>query len=257
MVNEALSDSGGSVMPVKKLCVFGDGVAFGIGDSRPGGWVSRLAEREMRRVTDLQVHNLSVPWQATPDIATRWRAEADPRLGGPGRNGLLFSFGISDMADVDDQGIRVALIESTYWAEKIIGEARHWQSVLWIGPPPMLRSAEPREEAGHWVAYSPARLAALNEAFAAIAGELNVPYLDLCAVLGGLSDYRKALIMGDGVHPTADGHAIIAEAIAAWPAWHDWFPQPERKTPKADPNAFRPLDFPREKNEDRVETAIL
>lgn len=248
---------GGKLMPVKKLCVFGDGISFGIGDSRPGGWPARLAEMEMARVPDLQTHNLCIPWQTTPDIAARWRQEAEPRLSGGSRCGVVFSFGLSDMVDVDDQGIRVALFDSSHWAEKMVGEARHWQSVLWIGPPPMLRSAEPREEAGHWVAYSPARLAALNEAFATIAADLGVPYLDLCAVLGETPEYRRALIDGDGVYPAAAGHRAIAETIAAWEPWHDWFPRPREPRAPKDPGAFQPLFFKKARNEDKVTTAIL
>ncbi|SOD96066.1 Lysophospholipase L1 [Caenispirillum bisanense] len=246
-------------LPMKKICFFGDGLAFGLGDADQGGWPNRLWRTESERVHDLQIYNLAVPTQTSADIAARWRREAEPRLAGVARSGLVFCFGLSDMADIDDQGIRVTLFETLAMAEKIITEAKAWRPVLWIGPAPMLRSAEPREEGGHWVAYSPARLAALNEAFGMLAAELGVPYLDLCAALGANRDYRRALIDGDGVHPTADGHAVVAEAVAAWSAWEDWFPRP-RPVVKRDPNAFRPLEFRRVSSpqaEDMVATAIL
>ncbi|WP_404383235.1 GDSL-type esterase/lipase family protein [Caenispirillum salinarum] len=256
MVNRTLKQ-GGTVMPVRKFCVFGDGIAFGVGDDRPGGWPARIGRREMDLVPDLQVYNMAVPWHSTADIVARWRIEAEPRVTGAARCGVVFQFGFSDTADVDDQGIRVPLPESLAHAEKMINDARHWRPVLWIGPPPMLRSAEPREEGGHWVAYGPARLAALNEAFSELARELKVPYLDLCDVLGDRADYRNALIDGDGVHPAAAGYAVIAEAVAQWEAWKDWFPRPEPPKAKPDPKAFQPLFFKKAKADDRIATAIL
>lgn len=259
MAPSASSNEARNKLPMKKICFFGDGLAFGVGDADQGGWPARLWRREAERVHDLQVYNLAVPTQTSADIAARWRAEAEPRLTGVARSGLVFCFGLSDMADLDDQGIRIPLFDTLAWAEKIMAEARTWRPVLWVGPAPMLRSAEPREEGGRWVAYSPARLAALNEAFRALAGELGVPYLDLCAVLGDNKAYRRALIDGDGVHPTADGHALVAEVVAEWSAWGDWFPRP-RPVVKRDPNAFRPIEFRRVSEapqEDRVATAIL
>lgn len=259
MAPSANSSEARNSLPMKKICFFGDGLTFGVGDAEQGGWPARLWRQEVERVHDLQVYNLSVPTQTSADIAGRWRAEAETRLTGVARSGLAFCFGLSDMADIDDQGIRVALFDSLAWAEKIMTEAKTWRPVLWIGPAPMLRSAEPREEGGHWVAYSPARLAALNEAFRTLAAELNVPYLDLCAVLGENKDYRRALIDGDGVHPTAPGHAVVADVVSGWSAWQDWFPRPQQVV-KRDPNAFRPLEFRRVNApgaEDKVSTAIL
>lgn len=245
-------------LPMKKICFFGDGLTFGVGDIEQGGWPSRLCRQEAERVQDLQVYNLSVPTQTSADIAARWRSEAEPRLTGVARSGLVFGFGLSDMADSDDQGIRVPLPETMAWAERIIGEAKVWRPVLWVGPAPVLRSAEPREEGGHWVAYSAARLAALNEAFRTLAAELAVPYLDLCAALGDNKAYRRALVAGDGVYPTPVGHALVAEVVAAWAAWHEWFPYPRATaTAKRDPNAFQPIEFRRVTNEDKVQTAIL
>lgn len=153
------------------------------------------------------------------------------------------------------------LPESLAQAEAILNDARHWRPVLWIGPPPMLRSAEPREESGHWVAYGPARLAALNEAYSELARDLKVPYLDLCAALGGNADYRNALIDGDGVHPAAAGHLAIARAVFQWKAWKGWFPRPESpkaSKPKATPDEFQPLFFKKAAPpEEQVPTAIL
>lgn len=84
-----------------------------------------------------------------------------------------------------------------------------------------------------------------------------MPYLDLCTVLGDRTDYRDALIDGDGVYPAATGHAAIAEAIAGWDAWKTWFPRPEPPKAKSDPKAFQPLFFKKAKRDDRVTTAIL
>jgi lysophospholipase L1-like esterase len=28
---------------------------------------------------------------------------------------------------------------------------------------------------------------------------------------------------GDGIHPTAEGYAVMAQFIDTWPAWRKWF----------------------------------
>lgn len=46
-----------------------------------------------------------------------------------------------------------------------------------------------------------------------------MPYLDLYGQLADDGEFRRSLAAGDGVHPTAEGYAIMAARIGAWAGW--------------------------------------
>ena len=59
----------------------------------------------------------------------------------------------------------------------------------------------------------------MNAQLAALCGEMGVGYVDVMAALGQSADWHAAMAAGDGVHPTAEGYAIIARLIGASAAW--------------------------------------
>ena len=64
-----------------------------------------------------------------------------------------------------------------------------------------------------------ARIATASRILEGIAAEAGVPYLDLYGPLSDDAEFRKAMLAGDGVHPTAGGYAIMAARIGAWSGW--------------------------------------
>lgn len=212
---------------MKTVCVFGDSVALGRGDEAASGWPVRLAALEGAAGHQLTVYNLSVAQDTSIDVADRWQADCRVRLRRAGAAaGLVFSFGLYDMADeagIGTEGaLRVPLMESMVQAEAIIAAAAEVRPVLWIGPAPVRPQAGPVVEDGHWMKFSRARLEALNAAYSDIARRLRVPYLDLVGLLDNSLPWQAAQRLGNGIHPVAEGHAVIAAAVHGWPAWRLW-----------------------------------
>ncbi|MCF8503019.1 MAG: hypothetical protein K9H11_21325 [Rhodospirillum sp.] len=225
---------------MKKVCFFGDSFTYGIGDETGHGWVGRLAGAEAGEGRAFSAFNLGLPQETTPRLMERWRSEADRRVEGLAVQsvGLVFCFGLDDMADVNDEGIRIDLPQSMAVAERLVGEAATLYPCLWIGPPPA-RSSEPfLTDRGDMVRYRKERLGALDLAYRRIAEDLRVPYLDLHGNPKVDAAFRRA--------PRIDGtvHGVVADQVRGWLSWRRWFdvhlssPPPGAKAAKSE---FQPL----------------
>ncbi len=207
-------------MAKRSVCFVGDELMLGLRDPDGFGWPQRLARAERHHGHAIVPYVLGVEGDTTSDVARRWRAEAEARLAALPAAGLVFCFGINDQAS-DPGGVRVALPESLYAAERVVSEAASWRAAFWVGPPPVLASGILQAgRQGHTLIYDPVRVRGLSAGFAAAAARSGVPYLDLCEALG--ERYARALAHGNGVVPAADGQAAMAEAIEAWKPWRDW-----------------------------------
>jgi acyl-CoA thioesterase-1 len=69
-----------------------------------------------------------------------------------------------------------------------------------------------------------ARIAALSRAFATLAGELDIPFLELFTPLAAIALWRVELMTGDDAHPGAAGYSLIADLVEGWAAWREWAP---------------------------------
>ena len=211
-------------MTVLRICFMGDSLTNGTGDAAYLGWPGRLCRRETRAGHDLTCYNLGIRAETTEMIRARWKGECAPRLldGLPGA--LVFSFGTNDTAEEAGK-TRVAFDRSLENARAIITEAQDWKPLLWIGPPPIDETQQPLHSAsaGTDRYFQNARVAALSDAFADIARDLCVPYLDLFTPLAADPAWADGFRQGDGVHPTESGYGLMAERIAGWDAWRSWF----------------------------------
>src|SRR5262249_18408161 len=146
------------------------------------------------------------------DIGARWEREAQLRLPPQYDGRLVFSFGTNDCAANEvDGGPRVARAESLAHAEAILVAARRWLPTLMIGPGII---ADHRE--------ANARVLALSADYANLCERIGVPYLDICEPTSATSTWSDEALAGDGAHPNRGGYAIVADAIASWPAWRKW-----------------------------------
>ena len=211
-------------MTVLRLCFIGDSITAGTGDEACLGWPGRLCAAERRRGHDVTLYNLGIRGDTSALIAPRWRAECAARLPEIHPAALVFAFGINDTAQEADGSLRVPPQQSIALAREILARAKAWKPVLMIGPTPLLRESvalsfqptSPREMRDD-------RIAATSKAYAGLCAELGVPYLDLFTGLQGDARFRASMAQGDGVHPTAEGYAAMAERIGQWPAWRAWF----------------------------------
>jgi lysophospholipase L1-like esterase len=212
-------------MTALRLCTVGDSFVLGTGDGEFLGWSGRLAQRMRAQGHDVTLHNLGIRADTSRDIARRWRAECTIRLPAIYPSALVFSFGVNDAAeDLTTGVVRVPHDESVAMAHAIVNDAMAWTRTLWVGPPFPDDTRPPgRASPGPVYRMSAERVGALNHAYAALAGELGVPYLDLFTPLSTNPRWRQALANGDGAHPTDDGYVLIADLVDAWPAWQALF----------------------------------
>ncbi|HSE77201.1 MAG TPA: GDSL-type esterase/lipase family protein [Alphaproteobacteria bacterium] len=210
-------------MTTLRICFVGDSITLGTGDSRYLGWPGRVCAAEAAHGHDLSLYNLGVRGDTSVMIAERWRAECAARLpdGYPGA--LVFAFGVNDTAEEDGSGLRVAVDRSLSAARAIMTAAAKWRKTLWLGPAPLSdEHASLPSPTGIQRSFRDARVRQLSNAYAAIATDLAVPYLDLHERLQREARWSQALAAGDGVHPAADGYALVAELVGNWSAWRTW-----------------------------------
>lgn len=206
-----------------RICFIGDSLVLGTGDDDFLGWPGRAMQRERQAGHDLTLCNLGIRGDTTTMIEARWRAEAEARMPAENPCGLVFSFGCNDMA-MDGGELRNSPEDAVASARRMISEAREWLPTLWIGPPPVNDDDMPFSSApGRERFLSSSRNAQLSDMFADVAKELGVPYFDMFTPLSANSDWPKYYTKGDGVHPTRDGYAIMAEQIIGWDGWRQWF----------------------------------
>ncbi|WP_019646846.1 GDSL-type esterase/lipase family protein [Novispirillum itersonii] len=222
---------------MRRICFFGDGLVAGQGDETGLGWVGRLCAIERSAGRTFSGYALGIEGNTSRDIQARWRSEAERRAGVPRAGvfttgGLVFSFGVHDMAEVQGRGIRVPLPEVLANAEEMLSEAREAWPVLWIGPLPSLPGATgpyPAET------FSGARTVALSTAFRDLARDLAIPYLDLCSLLPSDPAWRQASAGRSDLFPDGAGHQAIAAVVRRWAPWRTWMEAPQRVIPAGTP----------------------
>lgn len=208
-----------------RICFVGDAFTVGAGDETTLGWVGRVAKGEWDRGHDVSVYNLGVRANSSRDIAGRWRNEVSARIPGGANGRLVFMFGGNDAKETVGQGIEVPIAEAVEHARRFMAEAVAMMPTLWIGLIPM-NEAKPYPQllaGGPQYAFSNERQAQYNERYAALAGELGIPFLDLHATLLANRRWMELTQEGDGSNPTGEGYELVANMISAWPAWRAWF----------------------------------
>jgi len=205
------------------ICCVGDSITLGTGDAHYLGWPGRVSAAEAARGHDLSLYNLGVRGDTSFMIAERWRAECAARLPDEYPGALIFAFGVNDTAAEEGIGLRVDYERSLVIAREIIVAAAKWKKTMWLAPAPLSdRHGSLPSPTGVQRRFRDARVRRLSAAYAAIADELGVSYLDLHGFLVDDARWRQAVASGDGIHPAADGYALMADLIGRWDAWRKW-----------------------------------
>ena len=153
-------------------------------------------------------YNLGVRRETSADIRRRWEAECRPRLPAGCDARVVFSFGVNDTT-LEGGRPRVPHDEAIENARAILEAARARYAALLVGPPPTADDGQN------------ALVARLSAALAELAGQLDVPFIELYEPLSRDERYRREMAEGGGAHPGAAGYARIAAVVEASPRW--WF----------------------------------
>ncbi|MCO6417539.1 GDSL-type esterase/lipase family protein [Siccirubricoccus sp. KC 17139] len=192
-----------------RICFLGDSFTAGVGDETGLGWVGRVTAQAWARGVALTPYNLGVRRDTSADMLRRAGAEVLARLlGNPGDGqGLVLCCGGNDTTFLDDAP-RVPPAQVAENVREILAWGAARWPVLLLGVPPICH------DAAH-----DARAAALEPVLAAVAAELEVPFLPLHAALAATPAWRAGTQRRDGVHPDGAGYAVLAGLVEAWPAW--------------------------------------
>jgi hypothetical protein len=100
------SEQLGNVMADRRLLFFGDSLVAGVGDPTGAGWVGRVVAGAFASGLALTAYNLGVRGETSGQVASRWRAEALPRLWPGADCRIVVSFGANDTS-VEHGRVRV------------------------------------------------------------------------------------------------------------------------------------------------------
>ncbi len=194
----------------RRILCFGDSFVAGVGDPTGLGWVGRVVAASFAAGRPITAYNLGVRRDTSSDVAKRWRAEADVRLGvADARFGVVFSFGTND-ATAEDGALRVAADRSVDNLAQMIDDAHALDlDVFVVGPAPV---GEPAQDA---------RIGELSAAFAVVASERDVSCVDTLTALSATPEWTAEAAANDGAHPGAGGYSALAQLILEG-GWIDW-----------------------------------
>lgn len=188
----------------RRICFVGDSFVAGVGDPEHRGWVGRVVAGSHRDGRPVTAYNLGVRRDTSEDVRRRLPAETAARWVEGCDNRLVLSFGVNDTTEVDG-AVRVAPERSVANLRGIADDmAAHGIPLLVIGPPPVA-DAEQND-----------RIEALDALFE----KTVLPYVSVFGALAIERDWMRAVALGDGAHPGAEGYALLTELVL--PAWEDW-----------------------------------
>jgi acyl-CoA thioesterase I len=191
-----------------RVMFVGDSTVAGVGDPAGQGWVGRALAGAFAAGMPLTAYNLGVRRDTSADVLARWQAEVGARLAPGADCRVVFSFGTND-ATVEHGARRVPEEQSlANLALAIDGAAALGLPTLIVGPAPV-------EEPEHRD-----RIVALSGAFARLAAERGVPYLEVVHALSEDPTWAREAREGDGAHPASGGYSLLAELVME--RWLQW-----------------------------------
>ena len=196
---------------VTPRCVlfFGDSLVAGVGDPAGGGWVARVVSACFDQGLDVTAYNLGVRGESTVQVASRWRAEAAPRML-PGSDArVVVSFGTNDTT-LEHGVVRVPAAGSLEALARMLEEASALGFAPFVvGPAPIDDREQDR------------RIADLSASFAELCDEHDTPFIAVHEPLLASAVWMSEVSSGDGAHPGAAGYQTLArllieKGLAAW-----------------------------------------
>jgi lysophospholipase L1-like esterase len=183
-----------------RVCVFGDSLVAGVGDSSGLGWVGRVAARSRPSDSRLTVYPLGVRGESTEEIVVRIPLESAARFARGGEHRIVISAGVSDAQRQIPRERSAAALD--------FGLGSTTVPTLVVGPPPLGDAAQT------------ARIALVDEAFAGVCDRRGIPYISVYDRLLRRPTWRRAT-SGNGIHPDRTGYAMFSRIVfdGGWSTW--------------------------------------
>lgn len=207
-----------------RICFVGDSYMNGTGDLETLGWVRRLCKLRLTPTQRFTSYELGIRGQTTDGLKDRWQAECAQRLPEGSDNRVVLQFGINDVAEIVDVGVRVPLEQSVHNAREIVTGVAALYPVLWVGLPPANVPCSPMHPSpGLVITFDQDRAIALNDAYRDLAAELKVAYCDIQTPLLADAEYMAGLTKADQMHCDGRGYELMAAVVDQWEPWAAWF----------------------------------
>ena len=191
-----------------RLCVIGDELVAGTGDSRSLGWIGRVCARSRFKVP-ATVMALAMPGETTKEMGMRWEAEVSPRLADDQPRGLVIGVGPADVpAGVSTARSRLNLANITDRAA-VLGIP-----CFVIGPAPL-------------AGVDHHSVKELSRSCAEVCQRRGLPYVDLATPLATHDQWfedmaaSRAQSASGLTLPGQSGYALIAWLILH-SGWYEW-----------------------------------
>ncbi|MBQ0018247.1 MAG: hypothetical protein KBS63_03415 [Clostridiales bacterium] len=191
-----------------KIVVFGDSITFGAWDKECGGWVNRLrlSVDNDTRIEKSHVFNMGISGQVTEEILDRIDDECRRRIRDDAKNTVILAAGINDTQVIRGE-IRVPEGEFRYNVRSLIRRAqRYADNVLYVGLTRVDESRTSPWAGDRTKTWKNALIERYDRIIEEICDEEGADYIRMLEVTDPMSNY-------DGLHPDAEGHRRIAEAV--------------------------------------------
>ncbi|MBA3807868.1 MAG: G-D-S-L family lipolytic protein [Solirubrobacterales bacterium] len=200
-------------MSDQRVLFFGDSLVAGVGDRAGTGWAGSVVAASFASGLPLTGYNLGVRGETSKQIASRWRAEAIPRLMPEADCRVVFAFGANDTT-LEDNGVRVDADCSCDALTTVLDEAGV------IGLPSFVVGPAPVDDPdqNH-------RIRELSVFFAAACAPRQVPFVGVVEPLLASPVWMAEVAAGDGAHPGTGGYEALAKLILDH-GWVDWLRAP-------------------------------
>lgn len=193
----------------KRICIWGDSIAYGAGDIELGGWVNRLAVYLRKEDRGYRAYNLGVSGNISEEVVERFSAEAkarNPEL-------IIFAVGINDTQYLGKEDrVRVTEEDFTKNINELVKQAKGFtDKIAFVNCNPI---DEDKTNPIPWHTnrnYNNERIETNNKIIKDICDKEKLQYIDIHSKFLAKEDYKDLLF--DGLHPNEDGHKLIFETV--------------------------------------------
>ena len=191
------------------MLFFGDSLVAGVGDPIGAGWVGRTVAASFEADLPITAYNLGIRGETSEQIASRWRAEALPRLLPEMDSRIVLSFGANDTT-IEGDRMRVEAGRSAGTLAAILDEAAMLGlQAFVVGPAPVDDPEQNRS------------IRSLSLLHGGVCAEHEVPFVSVIEALLTSPAWMQQVTASDGAHPGAEGYDAFAQLVLA-DGWLDW-----------------------------------
>ncbi len=196
---------------MSKVLVFGDSITWGAIDTEGGGWVERL-RLYMWRKGDVDIYNLGVSGEKTPDLLERFEPETKARIKEDEETIVIFAIGINDSYFIHSKNDFITPIEK--FKEnigKLINLAQKFSSkIIFVGLTPVDESRTTPIPWNTDKSYKNESVKKYDEVINSVCKNKNIPFIEI------FDNWMKSnyqILLEDGLHPNSEGHKNIFEVV--------------------------------------------